>query len=72
MNVPTIVEAVTHPNVAVPVTTVGTLASVLAALPHVVMCGWVIYLLLLISHKGWQMYKEWRDDPKAPFKGWFK
>lgn len=72
MSLQTIVDAATNPQVAVPVTTAGALANLLDALPHIVSAGWVVYILLIVSHKAWQMYKEWRDDPTAPGKGLFK
>lgn len=66
-----IVDAATHPVVAVPVTTVGALTNLLEQLANPVTVGWLVYIALLISHKGWQMYKEWRDDPTAPGKRWW-
>lgn len=67
-----LIENATDPAVAVPVTTAGAIANLIDNLPHLVAAGWLVYIALLISHKGWQMYKEWRDDPTAPGKGWFK
>lgn len=68
----TFADNATDPAVAVPVTTAGAIANLVDALPHIVAAGWLVYIVLLISHKSWQMYKEWRDDPEAPGKGWFK
>lgn len=65
MSLQTITEAVTNPQIAVPVATAGTVANLLVALPHIISVGWIVYLVLLIGHKGWQMYKEWRDDRAA-------
>lgn len=69
MSLQSIVDAATNPQVAVPLSGAGALAQLLAVLPHAVSAGWLIYVLLLISHKAWKMYKEWRDDPSAPWKG---
>lgn len=68
MSLQSVTDSVTNPAVAVPVATIGTLANWVAELPHVVTIGWLIYVVLLICHKGWSMYKEWRDDPTAPLK----
>jgi hypothetical protein len=50
MSLHTVVEAVTNPQVALPITGVGLLAQILEALPHVLVVGWIFYVLLLISH----------------------
>ena len=68
MSLQTITDSVTNPNVAVPVATVGTVFNAIIDLPYIISVGWLVYLALLIGHKIWQMWKEWRDDPTAPFK----
>jgi hypothetical protein len=35
-------------------------------LPFLINVATVIYLFLLIVHKGWKMYKEWKTGKDAP------
>ncbi len=32
----------------------------------------LVYVVIMLCHKLWTMWKEWRDDPTAPGKGWGK
>jgi hypothetical protein len=68
MSLQSLTEAVTNPNVAVPAASFGALANMMVMVPHLINMGTAIYITLLVCHKGWQMYKEWRDDPTAPGK----
>jgi hypothetical protein len=50
------------------------IAVVTAQVAGMTVADWVqvatlIYVILMASHKAWQMYKEWRDDPSAPGHG---
>lgn len=38
-------------------------------LPEVVNWATLVYLLLLISHKGWAMHKEWKTGKDAHASG---
>lgn len=40
--------------------TVSTLNIAGVGIPDLINYGTFIYLLLLIVHKGWKMYKEWK------------
>lgn len=51
------IDTVTNPNVSIPITFVSMLAD---NLPLFINIASFLYLVLLISHKGWQMYKEWK------------
>lgn len=64
-----IIDQAVHPAVAIPAGATGALANMLGAMPHIINCAMVIYVLLLLCHKGWQMYEHWRDDPRAWGKG---
>lgn len=48
-------------------TTVGVSgANVIGmSIPDAINYGTLVYLGLLILHKGWQMYKEWRDKDES-------
>lgn len=52
-----LIETTTNPNVGIPVSFIGMLAS---NLPFIINVASFIYLVLLISHKIWQMYKEFK------------
>lgn len=55
----TITELITNPNVAI-TAGVGTAAvnTLLGALPLIINCGMVVYVVLLICHKAWQFYQD--------------
>lgn len=58
----TISDAASSPPIATATTVAVTTANLLDfSLPIVINIATVIYLSLLISHKGWQMYKEWKQ-----------
>lgn len=58
-------DAVTSPQVAVPVVTTSTLISTfMDNLPVLLNICSFIYILLLIIHKVWGMYKEYKNKPK--------
>lgn len=54
-----LVDAAVNPNVAVPVTGAGAVASLLDALPHLVTLGWLAYIVVLVAHKLWKWRQEW-------------
>lgn len=64
--VQSVVEHSTNPNVAIPSLGAGSLANMLVMIPNFINILMLIYAILLVSHKVWNMYKEWRDDPSAP------
>lgn len=56
-------ETFTNPQTAIVTTTTISTANIMGfSLPEVINVATVIYLVLLISHKGWQMYKEWKEE----------
>lgn len=56
------IETFTSPSVAVPITTTTTvLSTFMDNMPMLLNIGSFIYLILLITHKAWQMYKEWKN-----------
>lgn len=61
----TVSEAATNP-----VTALGTAGSVAVAplfgidLPLLIQLLTTVYTALLVGHKAWQMFKEWKDIPK--------
>lgn len=60
-------DTATNPQIAVPVTGVASLTSAFADnLPVIINIGWALYLALLIGHKAWTWYKQWKgkDEPK--------
>lgn len=61
MSPQSIVDAATNPQVAVPVSGAGAVASLLDALPHFVTVGWLVYIAVLITHKLWNWHNEWSD-----------
>lgn len=56
------IESMTNPNISVPVTVVGIFAE---NLPLIINVCSLVYLVLLITHKGWQMYKEWKRKDES-------
>ena len=62
MSLENITDAITNPSTAVPVATAGTVVNALVDLPFIVSAGWLVYLALLIGHKIWTIYKEWRSE----------
>lgn len=58
MSPQSLVDAATNPQIAVPVTGAGAVASLLNALPHLVTIGWLAYIFVLIAHKLW----KWRNE----------
>jgi hypothetical protein len=56
-----LVDAATNPNIAVPVSGAGAVASLMAALPHIVTIGWLAYIVVLVTHKLWKWRNEWID-----------
>lgn len=56
-----ILDQATHPGVAIPAGATGALANMLGAMPHLINCGMVIYVVLLVVHKVQQMRKDKQD-----------
>ena len=59
MSTHTITELATNPSIAVTagVSTVA-LNTLIGALPIIINCGMVVYVVLLICHKAWQFYQD--------------
>lgn len=59
MSTNTITELATNPSVAISAG-VGTVAlnTFIGALPIIINCGMVIYVVLLVCHKAWQFYQD--------------
>jgi len=55
-----ITETATQPASAVPVTGLVAAGNILGALPEFVNILTALYILLLIVHKIWKMYAEWK------------
>jgi hypothetical protein len=57
-----ITDQATHPAVAVPVvTTAGAANTFIDHLPILINLGMVLYVVLLVGHKGWTWYTEYKD-----------
>lgn len=57
-----ITDSILNPTTGTAVTIPVALANALTTnLPIVINIATIIYLTLLISHKSWQMYKEWKE-----------
>lgn len=54
-------EAASSPQVAVPLTSGVALSNVFQVLPDIINIGTVVYLSLLIVHKAWTMYQEYKQ-----------
>lgn len=46
--------------------TVSAINMVGMDLPFLINVGTALYLFLLIVHKGWKMYKEWKTGKHEP------
>lgn len=54
------VDSITSPTTAVPVIGVAGYANWLTSLPTIINVLTACYLFLLVSHKAYTMYREWR------------
>lgn len=64
-----VIEHASNPGVAIPIAAASATANFLATVPALINILTAVYLVMLVCHKGWQMWKEWRDDPTAPGHG---
>ncbi len=61
MNIKTAVDtAMDAPSGVATSVSVSTINLMGMDLPFLINVGTAVYLLLLIIHKGWKMYKEWK------------
>jgi hypothetical protein len=59
-------DAVTNPQIAVPVVGTASFLSWFAdVLPVLINVGSFIYIILVIIHKAWKMYKEWKTKDES-------
>ena len=63
-SVASVVDSVTSPNAAVPTVSLVGAANWLHSLPDIINVATIVYLLLLISHKAYKMYQEWKHPSK--------
>ena len=56
-----ITETITSPASAVPVSGLVATGNFLASLPEIVNILTIVYVSLLIIHKSWKMYADWKD-----------
>jgi len=61
-SVASVVDSVTSPNTAVPTVSIVGAANWLHSLPDIINVATIIYLVLLIAHKGYKMYKEFKGN----------
>lgn len=62
-----VTESFTSPAIAVPVGGVTLAAGLVSSLPVIINVIVCVYFLLMVTHKAYQMWKEWRID--HPSKG---
>ena len=69
MSVSTITENMSNPSVATAVGGTTILANFAGSLPVVINVIVAVYFTLMVVHKVYQMWKEYRaDNPNAPSK----
>lgn len=56
-----ITDAASAPQVAVPLTSGIALSNILSVLPDVVNCLTAIYLIVLITMKGIELYQKYKE-----------
>lgn len=57
------IDTVTNPQVTIPIVATSTfLTSFMDNLPTLMSVGSFVYLVLLIVHKAWSMYKDFKAD----------
>lgn len=55
-------DSITNPQVAVPTVAVGGAANAfIDHLPMLINCGMAVYVVLLVGHKAWTWYTEFKD-----------
>lgn len=59
------VDTATHPSTTIPVIGTVGMGNLLSSLPDIINVCTALYLILLITHKGWRMYKEWKTGKEA-------
>lgn len=55
-----ITETATQPASAVPVTGLVAAGNIFTSLPEIVNILTIVYVAMLIIHKAWKMYAEWK------------
>ena len=60
-----ITDMASSPQVAAPITVGVTGANLLAALPLFINVATALYLVLLIGHKLWVWYREWKGKQQV-------
>jgi len=63
MKLEQIAESLTTPSVAIPASGAGVVAiNFISSLPTILNALWISYVFLLILHKAYTMYKEFKQD----------
>lgn len=63
MKLEQITETLTTPSVAIPTSSAGVVAiNFIASLPVVLNTLWIAYVILLVFHKAYKIYKEIKGD----------
>lgn len=57
-----IVESATRPEFAVPIGGATVAAGLIGSLPVIINIIVTIYFTLMVVHKAYQMWKEWKAD----------
>lgn len=60
----TITDVASSPIVAVPATIMVSAANILSILPILINVGTFLYISMLIGHKAWVWYREWKGKQK--------
>lgn len=65
MNLEQITETITTPSVAIPASGAGVVAiNFIASLPVVLNTLWIAYVVLLVFHKAYSIYRQIKEDRK--------
>lgn len=59
------VDSVTSPNATVPIIGTAATANWLVGLPEIINILTAVYLVLLVAHKGYNMYKEYKQGSQT-------
>jgi len=57
-----IVESATRPELAIPIGGATVAAGLIGSLPVIINIAVAIYFTLMVVHKAYQMWKEWKTD----------
>jgi hypothetical protein len=60
-----IVESATRPELALPIGGATIAAGLVGSLPVIINVAVAIYFTLMVVHKAYQMWKEWKQDQRA-------